>query len=74
MPGSKPSPRAGGARKEDIVRAALERYLGANPTPDSGPVPPGGSVLDLVRDLVGKHEGPGDLSYNPKYLEGFGEE
>jgi hypothetical protein len=30
------------------------------------------SALDLAGDLVGSCEGPGDLSTNPKYLEGFG--
>lgn len=31
------------------------------------------SAYDLVRDLIGKQRGgPGDLSTNPKYMEGFG--
>jgi len=33
---------------------------------------PGMSALDVSRDLVGCVEGPGDLSTNPKYMEGFG--
>jgi hypothetical protein len=33
---------------------------------------PGMSALDISRDLVGCVEGPGDLSTNPKYMEGFG--
>ncbi len=32
----------------------------------------GMSALDVSRDLVGCVEGPGDLSTNPKYMEGFG--
>ena len=30
------------------------------------------TVGELAGDLIGSLEGPGDLSYNPKYLEGFG--
>ncbi len=30
------------------------------------------TVGELAGDLIGCLEGPGDLSYNPKYLEGFG--
>lgn len=44
--------------------AALEHYL-------SGERPM--SALELAGDLVGCGEGPGDLSTNPKYLQGFGE-
>lgn len=31
-----------------------------------------GSLLDLNRDLFGCGSGPGDVSTNPKYLDGFG--
>ena len=31
-----------------------------------------GSFLEAAGDLVGSVEGPGDLSTNPKYMEGFG--
>jgi Arc/MetJ-type ribon-helix-helix transcriptional regulator len=31
------------------------------------------SVTALAGDLVGSLSGPGDLSTNPKYMEGFGE-
>lgn len=30
------------------------------------------SVLDLVRNIVGKYDGLGDVSTNPKYMEDFG--
>jgi hypothetical protein len=33
---------------------------------------PGMSAFDVSRDIVGCVEGPGDLSTNPKYMEGFG--
>jgi hypothetical protein len=31
-----------------------------------------GSFLEAAEDIVGSVEGPGDLSTNPKYMEGFG--
>ena len=49
-----------------MVRDALESYFGGR----SGAAPH--SVLDLAGDLVGCLEGPGDLSYNKKYMRGFG--
>jgi hypothetical protein len=62
------SARARGQSKSAIVRAALEQFLDggrATGRPQS--------ALDLAGDLVGCGEGPGDLSTNAKYLEGFGE-
>lgn len=56
-----------GQSKSDLVREALETLLnGARGTR------PARSALDLAGDLVGSIEGPGDLSTNPKYLEGLG--
>jgi hypothetical protein len=55
--------------KSSVVRDALEQFLnGGPPSPRKRPV----SALDLAGDLVGCVEGPGDLSTNPKYMEGFG--
>lgn len=31
------------------------------------------SVLEAAGNLIGAVEGPGDLSTNPKYVEGFGQ-
>ena len=53
--------------KSAIVRKALEEML--NGTCRMKPV----SALELAGDVVGCCEGPGDLSTNPKYMEGFGE-
>jgi hypothetical protein len=54
-----------GASKSDVMREALERFLDTSaPHPDS--------CLDLASDLIGCVEGPADLSYNKKLLEGFG--
>jgi hypothetical protein len=55
--------------KSDVVRAALEQFLnGTNRSEPAGPL----SALELAGDLVGCAVGPGDLSANPKYMEGFG--
>ena len=52
-----------GQSKSEVVRVALEHFLkGERPL----------SALDLAGDLVGCGVGPGDLSTNPKYMEGFG--
>ena len=48
-----------------ILREALTAYLD-----DAAPAT--GSALEMAGDLVGCVEGPGDLSTNPKYMEGFG--
>jgi metal-responsive CopG/Arc/MetJ family transcriptional regulator len=56
--------RQRGKSKSEVVRAALEQFLKAE-----RPM----SALELAGDLVGGGEGPGDLSTNPKYMEGFGE-
>ena len=50
-----------------LVRQALQAYGVA---PKEQPAP---SAYELVKHLIGKNKGgPGDLSTNPKYLEGFG--
>jgi hypothetical protein len=54
--------------KSEIVREALEQFLNGPPV-GKRPL----SALELAGDLVGCAEGPGDLSTNPKYMEGFGE-
>ena len=32
----------------------------------------GRSVIDVAGDLVGKFEGPGDLSTSPRHMRGYG--
>ena len=57
-----------GLNKSFLVRSAIEQYInGRIPTTKSV------SALELAGDLAGCLEGPGDLSTNPKYMEGFGE-
>jgi len=55
-----------GATKSAVVREALETYLrkgkGVRPR----------SCLALAGDLVGCVEGPPDLSFHKKHLNGFG--
>jgi hypothetical protein len=55
-----------GTTKSEILREALVDFLAKTPEPDKG------SFLDLAGDLVGRFEGPGDLSYNKKYLDNYG--
>jgi hypothetical protein len=56
--------------KSEVVRAALEQFLnGKEPSESARPI----SALELAGKWVGCAEGPGDLSTNPKYMEGFGE-
>jgi Arc/MetJ-type ribon-helix-helix transcriptional regulator len=55
------------ARKSDVVREALERYMEESHEIRKG------SFLDLARDLVGcVKDAPADLSSNPKHLDGYG--
>ena len=49
-----------------VVRDALEAYLHRADGVAEG------SFVDLAGDLVGCVEGPGDLSYDPKRLRGYG--
>ncbi|HJT76895.1 MAG TPA: ribbon-helix-helix protein, CopG family [Gemmataceae bacterium] len=60
--------RERGQSKSEVVRTALEQFLNGKGTA-ARPL----SALELAGDLVGCVEGPGDLSTNPKYMEGFGE-
>jgi hypothetical protein len=41
--------------------------------PETPIVPIEQSFLEAAGDLIGCLEGPGDLSTNPKYFEGFGQ-
>jgi Arc/MetJ-type ribon-helix-helix transcriptional regulator len=52
--------------KSEVVREALEQML--NGSRAAKPL----SALDLAGDLAGCLEGPGDLSTNSKYMEGYG--
>lgn len=59
--------RRRGARKSELVRQALERYL------DEVQEPRRGSFLYLAGDLVGcVKDAPADLSSNPRRLADFG--
>lgn len=62
--------KAQGLSKSEFIRRAVERTLDeAQPAK----LPP--TMLELAGDLVGTVKfGPPDLSTNPKYLEGYGED
>ena len=53
--------------KSAIIREALEAFCA------DGGKRRRTSLLDRISDLVGSVEGPGDLSVNKKYMEGFGQ-
>lgn len=55
-----------GDTKSGIVRDALALYFASAPASRR-------TIGELAGDLVGCFEGPGDLSTNKKYMEGFGE-
>lgn len=60
------------AKKRKISQGQLVRHalLAYGVGPGGKPVP---NAFELVKDLIGKNQdGPGDLSTNPKYMEGFG--
>ncbi len=58
--------RNSGQSQSAVVRGLLEEGLAAG----NGKRRP--SCLDLAGDLAGCLEGPGDLSVDKKYMEGFG--
>ncbi len=58
--------REEGHSKSAVLRFALQQYLNGKRAPARG------SFLEAAGDLIGCVEGPGDLSYNPKHMEGFG--
>ncbi|MBR9984425.1 MAG: CopG family transcriptional regulator [Desulfosarcina sp.] len=55
-----------GESKSNLIRAAIEYVLSMrdNITPNS--------CLDLAKDLSGSIDGPTDLSFSKKHLEGYG--
>jgi len=52
--------------KSALVREALESYIQNEKTVQQG------SCLELAQDLMGRVEGPRDLSFHKKHLKGFG--
>jgi hypothetical protein len=60
--------RERGQSKSAVVRAALEQFLNGERAAGHPR-----SALDLAGDLVGRAEGPADLSTDPRFLEGYGQ-
>jgi hypothetical protein len=56
-----------GQTQSQVMRSALEQYLNGKGTAIQG------SFLEAAAEYIGCFEGPGDLSTNEKYMEGFGE-
>lgn len=54
-----------GLTKSAVVQEALQAYLAGSDGHQAE------SCLELARDLWGSVEGPGDLSHNKKYMEGY---
>ena len=52
--------------KSDLIREAVEQYLAR------GGFRLAGSFLTQGADLAGCLEGPDDLSFDPRHLEGYG--
>lgn len=55
-----------------VLRGALADYLGDMPANQANQANQEDSFMDLAGDLAGCLEGPGDLSYSSKYLDGYG--
>lgn len=55
-----------GTTKSALVREAIEALL------SQGGGGRKGSFLELAGDLIGRLEGPGDLSYNKEYFKDLG--
>jgi len=54
-----------GTTRSAVIREAAERFAREEPAPAD-------SCLAMASDLIGRVEGPADLSCNKKRLEGFG--
>lgn len=57
--------RQRGTSESELARTAIVQFLESPP--------PTATLAERAGDLLGCLEGPGDLSCNPKYLEGLGQ-
>lgn len=60
--------KKGVSQKEAVMNLVNEEMI------DYKIKPKPGSLLEKMQKYIGVIEGPGDLSTNPKYLEGLGED
>jgi hypothetical protein len=58
--------KKGRTTKSAVALKALNAYVNGKKPAKKG------SFLELAGDLVGRLEGPGDLSYNPEHMRDFG--
>jgi predicted transcriptional regulator len=54
--------------RSQLIRSAIEEYVESEMRIAEAP-----SAYEAMKDVIGCIEGPGDLSTNPKYMEGYGE-
>jgi predicted metal-dependent peptidase len=66
--------RRHGRSENDVMREAMEEYLDRHRSRSSSNGAKTPYEVAKERGLIGCLEGPGDLSTNPKYFEGFGRE
>ncbi len=57
------------ARRRRTTKSAVLREAFAAQRPAAAPA---GSFYERAKHLIGVASGPGDLSTNPKYMEGYG--
>lgn len=55
-----------------LLRSCQSQTSTANEHPEAE-TPDIPSFFDVAQDLIGAGEGPGDLSTNPDYMQGYGE-
>jgi predicted DNA-binding protein len=55
-----------GESRSALLREAIEMVIGEDSNTQAG------SCLDLARDLVGRVDGPEDLSFNKRRMEDYG--
>lgn len=58
--------RRAGLRKSQLMRRILENHVRRTQRPEKA------SALTRLADLAGSVSGPGDLSVNPRYMDGYG--
>jgi hypothetical protein len=56
-----------------FLRSPQSVPLPASTDMASNPLNQSPSFFDVAKDLIGAGEGPGDLSTNPDYLQGYGQ-
>jgi hypothetical protein len=69
---SKPSLALRGRAKRASRAISASKLISARKAAVVYPVPTPGSLYDRARHLIGTISGPGDLSTNPRHMDGYG--